>query len=325
MPVRGSRGSKEDASEPRHRRTDPGTSSDESDRPGFFARSLKPRPPVPASGEVVIRGRTRPISVRRARPTLIGRRYALVYDVEGPRVTAGVIWFALAMGSLALGPIAAAPLFALVAGLAGYQSARAWQTVGSGSNPWVAALAGAGIGGGALFGIGMVGLSILVVVVASVVVATIEVGQRSPVFEAAGTTVQCALFAGLAAAGVVLTLRLEIGAAVTLILLVSAYETGDFIVGSGASSSLEGPFSGIVSLAVVCGVIAVLRVPPFDGAPVFVFGGFAAVACPLGQMAGSAILPSAGARARALRRLDSLIILAPVWALLIGIYLDQLK
>ena len=288
-------------------------------------RILKPRPPLPQTGEVVIHGKTRPIAVVRPRPTLLGRRYAVVYDVEGPRARLGVVWFGFAIGALVLGPLGVAPLYGLMAGLAGYQSAKAWRLVGSGANPWVAAAGALAIGGGAVFGIGIIGLSILVLAFLAVVVSTLEVRLKSPVFEAAGTAVQCALFAGLAAAGVVLTIRLEIGAAVTLVLLVSAYEVGDFIVGSGASSSLEGPFSGIVAMAVVCGVIAILRVPPFDGTPVFVFGGFAAVCCPLGQLAASAILPRADARARALRRLDSLIVLGPLWALLTGIYLQQLR
>lgn len=288
------------------------------------SRLFGPRLPVPNEGEVKIGRRSRPIAVTPTKPTQLGRRYALVYDVQGPRVTSGALWFGLALGAASLGPLALAPLYGLMAGLAGYQAVMAWRDVDSAANPWVAALGAVAIGAGSVFGVGFIGMALLGLVVVSVIVSAMQVQRRSPLFEAAGTTVQCAMFAGLAAAGVVLTLRLEIGAAVTLILLVSAYEVGDYIVGSGASSSLEGPISGIVALAVVCGVIAVLRVPPFDGAPVFVFGGFAALACPLGQLAGSAILPSAGARGRALRRLDSLILLGPTWALLTGIYLQQL-
>jgi hypothetical protein len=55
-----------------------------------------------------------------------------------------------------------------------------------------------------------------------------------------------------------------------------------------------------------------------------VFGGFAAFCCPLGQIAASAILPSADARAPALRRLDSLLLLGPAWALLVGLLLQEL-
>ena len=139
---------------------------------------------------------------------------------------------------------------------------------------------------GATWGVASMGLAIVAVTVVALAVAV--VGSRVPrrLFEAAGTTLQCGLPAGVGAAGVVLTLRLEIGAAVTLVLLVAAYEVGDYLVGSGASSSIEGPIAGIVAMAAICSAIAVLRVPPFDGGAVFVFGGFAALGCPLGQVVG---------------------------------------
>ena len=144
---------------------------------------------------------------------------------------------------------------------------------------------------GATWGVASMGLAIVAVTVVALGVAV--VGSRVPrrLFEAAGTTLQCGLPPGVGAAGVVLTLRLEIGAAVTLVLLVAAYEVGDYLVGSGASSSIEGPIAGIVAMAAICAAIAVLRVPPFDGGAVFVFGGFAALFCPLGQVAASALLP----------------------------------
>ena len=110
--------------------------------------------------------------------------------------------------------------------------------------------------------------------------AALESRVPRRLLEAAGTTLQCGLPPGVGAAGVVLTLRLEIGAAVTLVLLVAAYEVGDYLVGSGASSSIEGPIAGIVTIAAMCFAIAVLRVPPFDGGAVFVFGGFAALLLP---------------------------------------------
>ena len=77
--------------------------------------------------------------------------------------------------------------------------------------------------------------------------------------------------------------------------------------------------------AAICAAIAVLRVPPFDGGAVFVFGGFAALFCPLGQVAASALLPRADARAPALRRLDSLLLLGPAWPLLVGLLLQELS
>ena len=288
-----------------------------------WRRVTTPRPAVPDA--VMLRGKPRAVAHPHPRPTLLHRRLAVVYDTAGPRVTLGVIWFAAVVGALVIGPVAVVPLYAFVAGLAGFQAASAWRAEGSAANRWVALLGGSVVVVGATWGVASMGLAIVAVTVVAVGVAV--VGSRVPrrLFEAAGTTLQCGLPPGVGAAGVVLTLRLEIGAAVTLVLLVAAYEVGDYLVGSGASSSIEGPIAGIVAMAAICAAIAVLRVPPFDGGAVFVFGGFAALFCPLGQVAASALLPRADAPAPALRRLDSLLLLGPAWPLLVGLLLQELS
>ena len=287
-----------------------------------WRRVTAPRPPVP-QGAVVLRGKPRAVVHHRQKPTLFRRRLAVVYDTSGPRVTLGVLWFLLVVGALAVGPGALVPLYAAMAALAGFQTASAWRAVGSKADRWVAALAAGAVAAGAAWGVGSLGLAILGAVVVTLAVAALETRTLRGVLDAAGTTLLSALPVGIGAAGVILTLRLEIGAAVTIVVLVAAYEVGDYIVGSGASSSVEGPIAGIVAIAAMCMVVAVLRVPPFDGASVFVFGGFAALGCPLGQVLASALLPSVDARAPALRRLDSLLVLGPAWALLVGILMQR--
>ena len=47
----------------------------------------------------------------------------------------------------------------------------------------------------------------------------------------------------------------------------------------------------------------------------------AMVACPAGQLLDSALLPRANVHAPALRRIDSLLVVAPAWAGLVGLYL----
>jgi hypothetical protein len=54
-------------------------------------------------------------------------------------------------------------------------------------------------------------------------------------------------------------------------------------------------------------------VPPFDQDGLVLLP-FVAAAPPLGQIMASAVLPRPGAEASALRRIDSLIVLAPLWA-----------
>ena len=75
---------------------------------------------------------------------------------------------------------------------------------------------------------------------------------------------------------------------------------------------------GLMVLLVVA-VAAIIKAPPFDGTLVWVFGAAALVLCPLGQVAASWLLPDATTRAGALRRLDSMLLLAPLWAIAAGI------
>jgi hypothetical protein len=274
---------------------------------------------------VEIRGRPRAVSRPVPGPPRLGkRRYAVVYDVDGPRIRLGVLWFALLVGSIVVGPWATALLLTGMAAVAGKQTADAWHERGSGAAWWASALLAAVIPLASIFGVALLGLAVLCVPLVAVIVAGLDAQRRGPLAEAAGTIVQSALFAGMAAAGVVLTYRFEIGAVVVLVLLVSAYEVGDFVIGSGSSNSVEGPVAGILCIAVVTFVLQVLSVPPWRGPDIWAWGALAAVCCPLGQLAASAVLPAADARAGALRRLDSLLLLAPVWAWTVGLYLHDL-
>jgi len=61
-------------------------------------------------------------------------------------------------------------------------------------------------------------------------------------------------------------------------------------------------------------VVLFFSIPPFNSATqAWVVGGLVAVLCPLSQMAASLLLPRAGARAPALRRLDSYLLTGPAW------------
>ena len=93
--------------------------------------------------------------------------------------------------------------------------------------------------------------------------------------------------------------------------LVGAYEAGDYIVGSGACNSLEGPLAGITASTLLALPWRSSWSSPSTPQGVVLLG-FTAVACPLGQIVASAALPGAGVPA--LRRLNTLIVLAPLWA-----------
>jgi hypothetical protein len=246
------------------------------------------------------------------------RRLAVVYDVSGPKVRLGVLWFLANLGALAVGLELMTPLWTITAGVAGLQASRAWRREGVRVERVVAG-GGAGlIAAAAAFTTGLLGIAILVVVVASYYMALTDLKGGHPLTQAS-YTLQCALFPGLAAAGVLITLRYDLISTFALILLVSAYESGDFLIGSGARWKWEGPAIGMIAVMVMVFAISTLRLPPFVLPDSLWLGGMAAVLCPIGQLVGSAVLPSADTRAPAVRRLDSLMLLAPVWALVIGI------
>jgi hypothetical protein len=103
---------------------------------------------------------------------------------------------------------------------------------------------------------------------------------------------------------------------VVLLVLVAAYDAGDFLVATGADTPWEGPLAGVVAVA-VCGFGAwVVAPPPLEGHGVVALVAATAVLAPFGPPAASVLLGDGGRPARFVRRLDTLIVLGPVaaWA-----------
>jgi hypothetical protein len=249
------------------------------------------------------------------------RRLRVVYDIDGPRVRLGVAWFLLALVALAFGRWAVTVLYSLTAAAAALQSAKAWRHVRQRPHRIVAGAGALVIGLAGGITTGLVGAAILAMVAAALVVAFVErtTNPRNDPILDASFTVRCALFPGFAAACLAIAARFEYGSVVGLVFIVSAYETGDYIVGSGSSNPLEGPIAGATAVAVTTFAVAALAIEPFGFPHAFLFAALAAVLCPAGQLVASAILPSAGAPASALRRIDSLLLLAPAWAFTVGL------
>jgi hypothetical protein len=243
-------------------------------------------------------------------------RFGIVYDIDGPRIRLGVLWFFVAAVALVVGMVSTAVVFGLVAALAAAQSATALRARWRRPDRRVAAAIAFAMPLSALVGVGLLGITVMASALLAVVAsAALRTKGTDPIVDA-GAVIRSSLFVGLAAASMVLLHRVDVGAAVTLFLMVSAYEFGDFLVGSGASNRVEGPASGILAVVVATWALAVIDPPPFEGGTVWLFGIITAIVCPVGQVAASAILPRAGAPARALRRLDSYLVAAPLWLVL---------
>lgn len=270
------------------------------------------RPPKP-------RGKAKRLAkVQSRRP----RRFAVTYDVNGPHVRLGFLWFLVLAGALFLGAWAVAIVYSATAALAGYQAARCWQPLGRPANPYLAAVIGGGIGLSAHAGASAVGAAVLAAVAVAVVAGFLTPEARRTPFHAVGFTLQCGLFVGLAAAAPTLSYRVDIGAAAALIIFVSVYEMGDYLVGSGSKNAVEGPLAGVTAIAVFAFALWVVTFVPFRDNALLSFGAIAAGLCPLGQLMGSAILPRSDAKAPAVRRLDSLLVLGPVWVVAMWSYTE---
>ena len=260
--------------------------------------------------------------------TAFRQRYGVVYNTQGPRIRLGVLWALAVVLSLAFAPLrpyGLAVLYGVAAGLAAQQVVDAWHRERAGNLRWVTTLGASSLPVLATVGTGPLGVGLLLLVVAAVVVAITDgpTGRERPLLAEAGNSVLAAGVCGGAAASLVLLANYDIGAVIILILFVMVYDASDYIVGSGASNGVEGPLAGGLFIAATTMFVAVTEVPPFRGADVWNFAMLAAVTMPAGQLLASAMLPRADAFAPALRRLDSLLIVAPAWAGLIGLYLQQ--
>ncbi len=272
-------------------------------------------------GEEVVRprGKAKRLAKVQGRPP---RRFAVTYDVNGPHVRLGILWFLVVASALALEISAVAAVYAITAALAGLQTAKAWHPCGQHPNELVAALIGAAIPLAALGGPTAVGVAVLGSAAVALVAGGATVEARRNPLAAVGYTLQSGLFVGLAAAAPVLAYRVEVGAAGALIVLVSVYEMGDYLVGSGSKNAVEGPLAGFTAIAVFAFALWVVTFPPFQDNSLLAFGVLAAGLCPVGQLFGSALLPRSDAKAPALRRLDSLLVLGPAWVVAIWSYTE---
>ena len=124
----------------------------------------------------------------------------------------------------------------------------------------------------------------------------------------------------LASISVVLSVRAGLWAGLFLVLAVSLYDAGSFLLGADASSRWEGPVAGMIGALGVTFTIATFHPPPFSTASAWIAGIVICVASPLGQWLGSFFLPSAGAHAPALRRIDAYLVAAPLFLVCIWFF-----
>lgn len=240
----------------------------------------------------------------------VGHRWWPQYDSQRPHVRLGFLWFVVLVGSLLGGALTFAIPYAAAAALGAAQAARAWRREGFRPHVPVAMAVAAGLPVLTALSTRGAGAAILIGVAASVLVAG---GSVRTILRDAGCTIRCWLPVGLAAASAVAIARIDLGAAVALVVLISAYDCGDYIVGADARWPIIGTLAGMAAVAVLSFSLYVIAIPPFGGADVFVFGAALALFAPLGQIAASLSLPDGRVLASGVRRLDTLLLVGPVW------------
>lgn len=255
------------------------------------------------------------------------QRFAVPYPTDGPKILLGVAWFVAVAAAGWYGTWTLALVVAVVAGLAGQQVARSFRPLVderlSASLAVVIVLAS--LFGALGLGVALVLGALLTVIIAAGLPSSVPVldsrGRAVPLAEStvhrAELLARSALPAGLAAGSLVAIERLEFGGFMALVVLISAYEVGDFVIGTGSANAVEGPLGGVVALSVAAAATYIFLPAPFDTNSYPLFAVLAAVAAPLGQIAASAVLPRGVAWAPALRRLDSYLLAAPLWLLLL--------
>lgn len=266
---------------------------------------------------------TRAVVPGRLRVAVPGRLWASAPDAalpEGPHIRLGLLWSVMTGVAAAAGPVPLAMLFAPLSALSAMQAARSWRRRQRRAAPPVSAAGAALVATASIFGVVAVGAAALIVAAFLAFVQLIS--PPAPRRISPALTCVIALSCGLAGAAPVL-LRAD-GFILVFVMLsfVHVYDASAYVVGAGAGSPWEGPAAGAASIAAVTLAVAAVLSPPFRGASPWLFGLLAAALVPLGPVAAAELTGDPRARVPALRRLDSLLVMGPVWALAAVVVLD---
>ena len=230
----------------------------------------------------------------------------------------GVAWALATAVTLIAGSVLMGMWMAIMAGLAAVQAARSWKhrppTRATQDGPTRLPLPPAA-GAGALIVVLGAGFGVPGVVVAALAGVTVAGLWASQAGADVPLTVACAALPALAAAPPVL-LRSTDGLVPAFVLLscVGVYDAAVHVMGTGARWRGVGPVSGMLCIGSVTIFVAAIF-PQFKGASPIELGVLVAGLAPCGPIVADRIVGAKTARVPALRRLDSLVVVAPVWAL----------
>jgi len=245
------------------------------------------------------------------------QRFVLMPRSAGREVRLGVLWFLGFVVCAFIGPVAIALLIGVLCSVAALQSVMSWKQARIEVDRQVAAVTPLAAALAALVGVGLSGFVLMFGVVAALVMALGAPRRRTTVIARAGVTVRCMLLPTVTAIAVVSMARTSTSGLLVLLVLVSAYEAGNHLMGTEAGSIFEGPIAGIVAVLVLTFTEATFQFGPFTSHSAWVLGGLVAVTAPLGTPLAAAMVPRAEDVGAALRRLDAWLLVAPAWCWLL--------
>ena len=240
----------------------------------------------------------------------------VVPDTDKPHVRLGVLWFLVTVGAVAGGRTTLGLWMSVMAAVAAVQVTRVWMKRRERPVSYVAVAGAAALPLAAIGGLETLNILVVLAVVITMV-ARVSTPTKAPSRDVA-LTLMIIVPIGLATAAPVLLRGLGLAAPLALFAFAAAHDVGNYLVGTGAASKWEGPIAGMATIVCVTLFVAVL-VPSFGAGGPFLLGLVAAVLAPLGPLAASIVLGDRDAKAPALRRLDSLLLLAPMWGWLAAV------
>lgn len=232
-------------------------------------------------------------------------------DTDGPRVRLGMAWALATIVLLIALPAGFALLGAVASMAAAGQASRTWRR--RPAAPWRPV---AVIGALLLPLSSLLGVAGVLVVVVGVVAAAI-CGERLLGQGEARLSITIPLVVGLPVGGLLLV-RDHAGllAALVLLVMVHLWDASAYLVGSGASNRWEGHLAASATVAAFSLLVAAVLVPPFRGLSPAVLGVTAVLTVPFGPYVATLLLGDRERKVPALRRIDALIVVVPVWGAL---------
>lgn len=239
------------------------------------------------------------------------RQLTVVYRTTRPHGRIGVLWAIATVAVTIPGQAWLAGWLSLIVFVGASQATGARRAIAQRPPPALAAVLAAAAPIAAVFGV-----RYLVAVVGGGLALALVTGGlghgRGPRDLAVAMAVGAVL--GAAAAAPVITREDGIAPVLFLFACMAAYDAGAYLVGTGASSAWEGPVAGMAAMIPVTLIGAIILSPPYPSGTPLGLGALAACLAPLGPLVGTVLVGSREADAPGLRRLDSLILLGPVWA-----------